>query len=410
MTDAPCHDLGGTLRARLPEQTWAQVQPILRRVGITRVARITGLDHIGIPVSVAVRPGGRLLSTSQGKGVTDILADLSAIMESIETWHAENLPPADVVTTAAAIRRAPRTFARDAAPVDVVDTRALPTLRGPLDENRELGWLWGRELFSDHRVLLPRDCFDLNTTDRGREGRGLLFTPVTTGLSSGNTWLEATLHGLYEAIERDAHARFNAVVGEERQRLRVDLTSVQDAVNRALIDRIQAAGLELEIYDMTSSIGVPAFYAYLRQPDAGSRCFVDEGMGAHLRPEIALSRAITESAQSRLAYISGSRDDIYPHVYRQDRLRYEQRIDDRTGLRGRDFAMCARPSGESGAAGGLPTWNDQLRTVLSRLQQAGIGRAYALDLTRDDIGVPVVFIFCPGLRDPFREGDGVGAA
>ncbi|WP_405720488.1 YcaO-like family protein [Streptomyces sp. NBC_00046] len=40
------------------------------------------------------------------------------------------------------------------------------------------------------------------------------------------------------------------------------------------------------------------------------------GSGAHLDPHVALSRAITEAAQSRLTQITGSREDIHPAAYR----------------------------------------------------------------------------------------------
>jgi YcaO-like protein with predicted kinase domain len=56
-------------RSRTSSETWAAVQPLLQEIGITRVGDITGLDRIGIPVWIAVRPNSRTLSVSQGKGL-----------------------------------------------------------------------------------------------------------------------------------------------------------------------------------------------------------------------------------------------------------------------------------------------------------------------------------------------------
>ena len=81
----------GTHRVRPPEETWEALRGVLPRVGITRVADVTGLDRIGIPVWQAVRPASRSLSVSQGKGATPAAARASAVMESIELWHAEDL-------------------------------------------------------------------------------------------------------------------------------------------------------------------------------------------------------------------------------------------------------------------------------------------------------------------------------
>jgi len=52
-------------------------------MGITRVANVTGLDHVGIPVVMACRPNARGLAVSQGKGLTLDAAKASAVMESI---------------------------------------------------------------------------------------------------------------------------------------------------------------------------------------------------------------------------------------------------------------------------------------------------------------------------------------
>jgi ribosomal protein S12 methylthiotransferase accessory factor len=40
-----------------------------------------------------------------------------------------------------------------------------------------------------------------------------------------------------------------------------------------------------------------------------------QGFGAHLVPEIAIARALTEAAQTRLTYIAGARDDFFPFDY-----------------------------------------------------------------------------------------------
>ena len=86
-------DIGGTVRDSLPGCTLRRVLPKLTTVGITRVANITGLDHVGVPTWMIVRPLSRSLTVSQGKGLTHELAKISGIMESIELYHAEHFTP-----------------------------------------------------------------------------------------------------------------------------------------------------------------------------------------------------------------------------------------------------------------------------------------------------------------------------
>ena len=93
-------DLESTIRISPTSETLARITPLAwKQFGITRVANITGLDNIGIPVYVSVRPNSKSLSVSQGKGVSDDLAKISAMMESIETWHAENIEPNKIILT-----------------------------------------------------------------------------------------------------------------------------------------------------------------------------------------------------------------------------------------------------------------------------------------------------------------------
>ena len=131
-------DLGGTLRARDASSTLAWIRPLLPRFGITRVANITGLDRIGIPVWICVRPHGRSLSVSQGKGLTSELAQVSAVMESIECHHAEHVPPPDVVASYRSVRRR-----RDAVAPKVA--AAGPALEA-YDDSRPIAWSRGTDL------------------------------------------------------------------------------------------------------------------------------------------------------------------------------------------------------------------------------------------------------------------------
>ena len=81
----------GTHRTNSPDETLARYGPLARQMGITRLGNVTGLDRIGIPVAIAVRPNSRSLAVSQGKGLALSHAMASALMEAIELFHGENL-------------------------------------------------------------------------------------------------------------------------------------------------------------------------------------------------------------------------------------------------------------------------------------------------------------------------------
>src|SRR5579863_1773090 len=89
MTTAIRHR-AGTYRAVSPADTWSRISSGLHNFGITRVTDITDLDEIGIPTVVAYRPDGTTVAVSIGTGLDPMQARVSAAMESIEAWHAEN--------------------------------------------------------------------------------------------------------------------------------------------------------------------------------------------------------------------------------------------------------------------------------------------------------------------------------
>lgn len=374
-------DLGGTIRAATAEQTLKRLRPKLARFGITRIARITGLDHIGIPVSVAVRPASKLLATSQGKGTTPELADISAAMESIETWHAENLPPPARIASL-------RELARDSEVLDPATLKRPPRLRHPFDPDVQRAWHRGTELGSGRSILLPSSYLDLDTAGRAAP-QALTFRVTTTGLASGNTLGEALLHGLCEVVERDAHYRLLQLEPGERRARLVDLNSVEDPINRDLLDRLHDAGMHVEVEDMAFGIALPAFRVTIRELDSAFRFFWDEGAGAHPKPEIALSRALTEAVQSRLAYISGARDDFFPDAYRLQIPQAAQRSDTIERATGRrPMSACPRPRLERSISANLE--------LVRRLVNQPV---VYFDHTRPEHDVSVVHVICPPLND-----------
>ena len=81
----------GTHRVIAPKKTIENNEDKLKTAGITRIADITDLDRIGLPVYTAIRPtaeyGG--VSVYGGKGISKDHAKASAMMEGFERYSAE---------------------------------------------------------------------------------------------------------------------------------------------------------------------------------------------------------------------------------------------------------------------------------------------------------------------------------
>ena len=374
----------GTHRTVDPEATLARVLPLAPRMGITRVAVLTGLDVIGIPVAAAVRPNSRSIAVHQGKGVTLAAAKASAVMEAVETFHAENL--------ALPLRLA--AFGElDAA----VDPALLPRAAGRDGIDRRLLWVAARELMSGGTVWVPHELVSADYTDPLPAGAGV-FQATTNGLASGNHWLEAVLHGLYEAVERDAIALWRAAPERAQDARAVDPSSIDAPTSRSLIAAFDRAGVMLRIWDLTSDIALPVFLCLAASPDDSVE--PELGSGCHADADVALARALTEAAQARLTRISGARDDFAAASYRPS-VRSGRHEAARRWLR-----MPASRSFHAAPSCAGASLRDDLETALARLSRAGVRQVAHVDLTRAEFAIPVARVIIPGLEGPWTPPGG----
>src|SRR5512140_2020429 len=73
---------------------WERVRQAL---GVSRGARVTGLDRTGVEVACAVRPRGHVLQVANGKGTSFEEAEAGAVLEAAELWAAESVDPASLM-------------------------------------------------------------------------------------------------------------------------------------------------------------------------------------------------------------------------------------------------------------------------------------------------------------------------
>ena len=154
--------------------------------------------------------------------------------------------------------------------------------------------------------------------------------------------------------------------------------------------------MSVTIWDMTSDIGIPAFICRIaerRQPPVVTE-YDAEGMGCHPDRNVALLRALTEAAQSRLGFISGARDDPAGWEYAEGANEEVPSASaaDLAGEADRDFTAVPVFDGDS--------FDADVAWELTALRAAGISEVVAVDLTHEDFGIPVVRVIVPGLEGP----------
>ena len=326
------------------------------------------------------------MTTAQGTGFDRDSAKASALVESIELWHAENIETKT--------RHESYLNMRDhAAVADITRMTTAPGQQARLDVRRS--WVEGWDLMSASPMWVPHDSATVNTVFPAGYRPTFMVSPG--GLAGGNHILEAAVHGLCELIEHDAAVDWRS----HRESRQIDLSSIRDSHCTWTLDRLHRAGVRVVAWDMTSSIGIPAVSAAILEKPYGANwrsLGVAYGHGCHLSPEVALMRAIDEAVQNRMTYIAGSRDDLYHEDYtRNHDLDYTTRVWEESSHPTSMSPFHLFPDAST------DTFEGDVELLLSALCRAGIESVVAVDLTKPEIGIPVVKMVAPGLREAVEE-------
>jgi YcaO-like protein with predicted kinase domain len=365
-----------------PAETWQRVEALLPQFGITRLSRLTGLDKVGIPVWNAVSPNAKSIVINQGKGVSDLDARVSAAMEALERAVAGSpavltieTSPRELLTAGERVMTLPELIASGQYDIGIDDV---------------IVWIKGKDLIAKQTVWIPLHAV---TLDRTLEN--CRFWQSSDGLASGNDETEAILHGLLERVERDADALWRLRSMSARLATCIDPACLGDPVIDGLTEKYARAGLILRVFDLTSEIAVPCYSAVAAEADILNRRLprfhdVTIGYGAHPVPRRAVLRALTEVAQSRLTYISGARDDIFAETYERPLSTDTQKL----------FEARPVPPASQALSGKAGNPESLLKTLLSRLEEAGIMTVIAVPLQSPGLPVSVIKIIVPDLESP----------
>jgi ribosomal protein S12 methylthiotransferase accessory factor len=307
------------------------------------------------------------------------------MMESMENWHAEHIElPVRL-----------ESFWRLSEKASVIDVFDIP-LRGGATLRPEVPTVWveAYDLVGEKMLWVPYECATMNTVVKF--AMTLTFYTSSNGLASGNHMLEAINHALFEVIERDSHAEWLDRPREARLRTKIDPSSIADIECRTILERFDAARVDVAIWDATSeAFGIPVYLAQVVDRDVTEgwrRVGVVQGRGCHLSPGVALSRALCEAAQSRLTIISGSRDDNPLATY--EAIVNESLI---SAWIAEYFAPSAILPFER-ADSATQSFEGDLQEILTALRRKGVKEAAIVDLSQPDIGIPVVKAVVLGLQ------------
>ena len=385
-------------------ETLRRMAPIAASLGITRLADITGLDRIGIPAYSSVVPDSPdLLSVYSGKGTRPIDAKVGAMMEAVERQTAirTRLPFAEA------------SFAGLRHEESTLDPRSInQRLRDDYSEATTYCWSEAFDLVTQEKCWVPSKYVGFLWRELPHPSP--FATNDTTGLASGNTFEEAVCHALCELAERDAWtmAELGArQLPRERRSLAYGIDHkdgpddfelypcLELPFDDPLLQQFHQAGLSPMVRDITSSLGVPTFFASVVDQSIEGSPMAHSGLGTHPDARVALRRALTEVAQSRCVDIQATREDILP----PDAKRSSFALHTRRLTEINRNSWCITPSVRRRALDEVPSHGfdsirEDLDFLIERFASNGLEQILVVDFTPHAENYSVVRVIVPGIE------------
>ncbi|PWK04968.1 TOMM precursor leader peptide-binding protein [Tumebacillus permanentifrigoris] len=343
---------------------------------------VAGVNHAG---------GAGLRSSSGGKGTDDLQAQAGALCEALERYSGrfqgeeERISASFLELGERALHPNRLMLFSDDQYAQRAERNARNTLPGrqiPLlfDEADVLDWTPVWSLTEQKFKYVPTaSCFFGYPDTR-------YCHADSNGCAAGNSREEAILQGFFELVERDSVAMwwYNRVA-----RGAVDWASFHLPYVARLQEHYHTLGREFWVLDITHDFGIPSFVAVSRAVGGATEDLLC-GFGAHLDPQIALLRALTEMNQFLPALADRERQDaVTRQWWRTATLENQPYLAPDGGIpvkRASDFQTLHVTD---------------LRETVHHCQAIVEGKGLellVLDLTRPDVGLPVVKVIVPGLR------------
>jgi ribosomal protein S12 methylthiotransferase accessory factor len=414
-------------RIKPVETTLEEIIPLCKEIGVTRISDITHMDKLKIPNYSAIMPGTEdSIWVYTGKGTTKPAGKASALMEAIERYSSLSANYSKPFIKGS-YSQLSESFNRVLHPAEVVE----PVNQACNDKDSLIDFLPGFDILKNEAILVPAQLALSRYSAKFPATNAFAYSH-TSGLASGNVLEEAICHALCEVVERDAVSIADlcassipySILHKIRRSLKdtangihhladipenkfvddptiyqdVDISEVAEDFEpiKFLVKRFEHVGIPLLIKDISpKDIGLPTFVASSMEWVSHDYGYFAKGYGTHPDARVALTRAISESSQTRAVNIQGARDDLR-------KIQYEE--NDEIHKRKWQF-MSRSPLNRKNTKefSKIKTYVnddilDDIKLILTHLKKSGLKRVIIVDLTNFNLNIPVVRAIVPGME------------
>lgn len=274
------------LRIKPASETLNHLLTQLDKFGISRIADLTYLDSsTNLFIYSAMRPSAKSLTSSMGKGITIPEAKCSALMESIETFYAEELKPEITNTTLNQI---------------IVSNELVLNVNNltnyvSIDEDFPIDWCTGKLFRAQKNILIPHCFLSLDSNQLMTR----LVGQNSDGLASGNSFEEAMIFSFWELNER---------ISLKNEKMSLSLEDENFCF-------YAGNSLETNYFLYQNHFDIPVVGCHIKNKNPLENNKIFAGYACDSNIYNAAKRALFEAIQSKTGIISGLRDDINNDCY-----------------------------------------------------------------------------------------------
>ncbi len=333
-----------------------KLEKAIKFARISRIARLTRMDYLGLPVFQCTRPFSRNMVTSQGKGFTEEHAKIAAIMESLEAFHGEGVP----------IDK--QALFSEIAPELTYDLKIIT----PNIPDAPIKWTKAFDLIQEKHTYLPHALICMDFSDAYLPD--LPIAPSSNGYGGGSSKESALQHAILEVLERHIVASIQPDY--------VPLNAEIDALLQPYFGKLRERHFKMGIFYHSNNEGLPTFKINIQEPGKENTHF---GMSCHPDKNTALIKAFCEALQSRVTFISGARDDIESYQYSasEDVIQLQLKITQYSDIpTGSNYTHLSE--------------KERVEFLINKSQAFGFKNLIVVDLTKKEIEIPIVVAVIPG--------------
>lgn len=330
----------GTLRVPNPHGTTERLREVLHDWRFGPVAHVSRAERVTPAIAAAEvvadwadRDGG------YGRATTYREAERIALFEAVERLTGMNPRGRRTVLSASFAELGPER-ALDVRTLGEHETHHMANPRftlTPYAEDVPTMWVHGWSAARSAPLAVPEHAVYWGgsaTRSSARRGVAKFVAESSNGCGLGGSLPEAVLYALFEIAERDAFL----MAWYSRCRLQPVAVPEDDPLAVHQLDRLDALGYDLLLFDVTNDLGVPSVMSLAVCRDAGSpapQAFF--AGGAHHDPRRAIASAVAETTVNvvQSASVAGGnpayfdRERLRPMLARPDLV---AGIDDHVGL------------------------------------------------------------------------------